>query len=185
MDPLVDFIKIYDNALDKSICDILIQVFENNNIHQEVVENERKPNFKQLNLTRLNNISDDFTNIHQSVLKVVLDYKKKYYDFVYKECFPSTNAFEQIRIKKYEPNKNEAFDTHVDVNDYETSRRFLSFIFYLNDVNDGGETMFKDLTIEPRQGRLVMFPPLWMFPHCGKEPLSNSKYILSTYLHYK
>jgi hypothetical protein len=30
-----------------------------------------------------------------------------------------------------------------------------------------------------------MFPPLWMFPHKGESPISNPKYIISTYLHYK
>ena len=31
-------------------------------------------------------------------------------------------------------------------------------------------------------GRLLMFPPYWMFQHVGNAPVSNDKYILSTYL---
>lgn len=69
--------------------------------------------------------------------------------------------------------------------DYATSRRFLSFFWYLNDVDQGGETVFDDLIIQPKTGRMVVFPPLWMFPHKGCIPISNEKYLLSTYLHYK
>jgi hypothetical protein len=185
MDRLVDLIKVYDNALDYDICDFLIDYFESNEDIQENVSCNRKPNFVQINLTENSKKSKDIEDVHQNILKVILDYKKDYYDFVYPECFPESNAFEQFRIKRYIPDSNEAFDTHVDVKDYESSRRFLSFLFYLNDVDDGGKTCFKDLTIIPKKGKLVVFPPLWMYPHYGEEPKSNKKYILSTYLHYK
>lgn len=185
MDHLVDFIKVYDDALDFNICDYLIEFFESSeDIHQKV-ENDRKPNFTQINLTENVSISKDLEDIHQNIIQTVFRYKRLYYEFVYDECFPKSHAFEQFRLKRYNPNSNEAFDTHVDVIDYESSRRFLSFLFYLNNVEEGGNTIFKDLDITPKKGRLVVFPPLWMFPHYGKDPISNSKYILSTYLHYK
>ena len=62
--------------------------------------------------------------------------------------------------------------------------RFLSFLWYLNDVDDGGYTIFNGMKIDPKKGRLVMFPPMWMFPHMGEEPISNTKYIMSSYLRY-
>jgi len=43
---------------------------------------------------------------------------------------------------------------------------------------------FSDLIIKPKKGTLIIFPPLWMFPHKGNPPISESKYLLSTYLHY-
>jgi len=53
-------------------------------------------------------------------------------------------------------------------------------------VEEGGETYFTGIgkCIVPKRGRLLIFPPLWMFPHSGEEVISNTKYILSTYLHY-
>ena len=39
-----------------------------------------------------------------------------------------------------------------------------------------------DLKVEPRAGRLLMFPPYWMYQHAGLPPVSGNKYILSTYL---
>ena len=35
---------------------------------------------------------------------------------------------------------------------------------------------------EARAGRLLMFPPYWMYQHAGLPPRSSDKYIISTYL---
>ena len=38
--------------------------------------------------------------------------------------------------------------------------------------------------LSPEPGKLIAFPPLWMFPHAGLPPRSTPKYILHTYLCY-
>jgi len=182
---LNDLIQIYDDALEPNICDFLISLFEQVPDKQERVVNDRKPNFTQFNLTENRELNEEVNQVQNHLIQKTFDYKNKYYEFVDKRVFPDQHAFEQYRIKRYVPNENEAFDTHVDVVDHETSRRFLSFFWYLNDVEVGGETQFKDLIINPKRGRLIVFPPLWMFPHKGLDPVSGPKYIISTYLHYK
>lgn len=185
MDNLVDLIHVHENALSSDVCSNLIDIFESLSSSHERIENDRKPNFTQLNLTALSKTDEGVNSIHQILVKSVLQYKKEYYKFIDERCFPERNAFEQFRIKKYNNNGEDAFDCHVDVLDYASARRFLSFMWYLNDVETGGETIFKDITIKPEQGKLVIFPPLWMYPHIGSPPISNNKYILTTYLHYK
>lgn len=182
---LNDLIHIHDEALEPQICQGLIDLFENNKDKHERIENNGRPNFTQFNLTENCKISDEVNKIHNYLIQITLNYKKKYYEFVDARCFPESNNFEQFRIKKYNSDGNDFFDTHVDVSDYASARRFLSFFWYLNDVNEGGETIFKDLTITPKTGTMIVFPPLWMYPHKGVSPTSNVKYILSTYLHYK
>ena len=114
------------------------------------------------------------------------EYRNKYYELFGKNLFPLSHAFEEFRIKRYNVGGKDRFDTHVDVTDYPSARRFLSFFWYLNDVEEGGETEFLnlDLKVTPKAGRLVMFPPMWMYPHKGHPPVSNNKYLLSTYLHF-
>ena len=61
----------------------------------------------------------------------------------------------------------------------------IAFQVYLNDVHEGGRTIFSDdVNITPEKGKMIMFPPLWLFPHAGEKPKSNAKYILGSYLHY-
>jgi prolyl 4-hydroxylase len=182
---LNDFIHVYDDVLSKETCDFLIEVFENNSDKHERIEKNKTPNFTQFNLTENSKLSDKIEEIHNLIISKVLYYKKLYYDFVDDRCFPRENTYEQFRIKKYNNDGYDEFDSHVDVVSYSTSRRFLSFFWYLNDVEKGGETVFHEKVIKPKIGRLVIFPPFWIFPHKGNAPISNKKYLLSTYLHYK
>lgn len=182
---LNDLIHVYENALEPDICDFLIALFEQSVDNQERHDNEGKPNFIQFNLTENREISQEVNQVHNHIIKKVFEYRDKYYEFIDDRVFPKDHAFEQFRIKKYNPGGEDRFDTHVDVVDYGTSRRFLSFLWYLNDVESGGNTVFKDLSISPKRGTLMMFPPLWMYPHRGEPPISGPKYIMSAYLHYK
>ena len=185
MDELNDFIHTYENSLELDICDFLISLFEQVPDKQERYENEGKPNFTQFNLTENRELTPEVNQVHNHIIKKIFEYRDRYYEFIDKRVFPEDHALEQFRIKKYNPGGEDRFDTHVDVTNYESSRRFLSFMWYLNDVETGGETVFKDLTIQPKKGTLLIFPPLWLFPHKGNPPISESKYIMSTYLHYK
>ncbi len=182
---LNDFIRVYDNVLEPNICQFLIDLFEKNYDKHQRVENNKIPNFTQFNLTDNCKLSDKVDNTHNFLISKVFEYKKKYYELFDENCFPKNHNFEQFRIKKYNNDGNDLFDTHVDVTDYSSARRFLSFMWYLNDVDEGGETIFPGLKIKPRVGSMLVFPPLWLFPHRGNPPISNTKYLLSTYLHYR
>lgn len=182
---LNDFIHIYENALECDVCDFLLSLFDQVSNRHVRYDQDGKPNFTQFNLTENRELSPEVNQVHNHIIKKVFEYRDKYYEFVDKRVFPEDHAFEQIRIKKYDIGGYDRFDTHVDVINYESSRRFLSFIFYLNGVESGGETVFRDLSVNPSKGRLLVFPPTWMFPHKGTPPISDSKYIMSAYLHYK
>ena len=179
---LNDFVRVYDDALDEETCDFLIGFFDQNSDKHERIDEDSKPSFTQLNLTEN---SEEINHIHNLLIAKTFEYRNDYYEFVDKRVFPESHAFEQFRIKRYEPDGKDMFDTHVDVKTHASARRFLAFLWYLNDVPNEGNTVFNELTIEPKKGKLVIFPPLWMFPHRGDPVIECPKYILSTYLHYK
>lgn len=185
MDELNDLIHIHENALEPDICDFLISLFEQTTGNHDRYDNEGKPNFTQFNFTEHRELTPEISQVHNHIIKKIFEYRNNYYEFVDKRVFPEEHALEQFRIKKYNSGGDDRFDTHVDVVDHETARRFLSYMWYLNDVEIGGATIFKDLSIQPKRGTLIMFPPLWMYPHRGEPPLSGPKYIMSAYLHYK
>ena len=93
------------------------------------------------------------------------------------------DLLDTLILKRYRPGGQEGFQLHFDSLD-EVCGRYLVFLWYLNDVAEGGETEFPDLGVKvaPRAGRLLMFPPYWMYQHAGLPPVSGDKYILSTYL---
>ena len=185
MADLNSLIQVYENALEENVCDFLISLFDQfPNLHQKIDE-DRKPSFTQINFTENCKITEEVNQVHNHLIQKTFQYRNEYYEMVDKRVFPESHAFEQFRIKCYNNNGHDQFDTHVDVQDYGSARRFLSFMWYLNDVEQGGETRFVDMMIQPKKGSLLVFPPLWMFPHAGLAPISSPKYILSTYLHYK
>ena len=49
----------------------------------------------------------------------------------------------------------------------------------LNNVEEGGETLFEDFKIKPMEGLLLFFPATWTYPHSGAMPTSNDKYIIT------
>jgi hypothetical protein len=182
---LNDLIHVYENVLNPKTCDFLISTFEQVTDLHEDVRHDGKINFTQFNLTQNSGFNEELNKVHDRIIRKVRKYRDIYYTFVDSRVFPKEHAFEQFRVKRYNTGGEDRFDTHVDVLDYSSARRFLSFLFYLNDVEEGGKTVFNDLQITPKKGTLLMFPPLWMYPHYGEPPISNSKYIMSTYLHYK
>ena len=93
--------------------------------------------------------------------------------------------YDIFMIQKYFINKGK-FEYHNDfLCDFEKSRyRIITFIFYLNDVKEGGETeLFGHTHIKPTTGKLLLFPATWTFPHCGKMPISSDKYIITGWLY--
>ena len=184
MKSLSDYVKVYDNVLSQSTCFEIINAFIGSSQFHESVDNNGRPRFTQLNYTKYLSKHNSFNAVINSFKQYIEVYQKdvKLGDFQ----FPNVYAFEEFRIKRYIPENLERFDLHTDVGDYRSAKRFLAFFFYLNDVEEGGETVFPtlDISIKPKAGSLLIFPPLWMFPHAGMIPVSNKKYILGSYLHY-
>ncbi len=168
------------NILPTNLCDYLINLYESDKDNRERVDNESKPTFTQLNLNRY----------HRKIVSNLFNYFSLALDSYKKEVpsskyLPEIKYIEEFRIKKYEVGGVDRFDEHVDVIDHKSAKRCLA-LFYLNDVDEGGKTIFphhhKEFT--PVKGSVIIFPPTWEYPHLGEPPISNPKYIMSSYLHY-
>ncbi len=62
--------------------------------------------------------------------------------------------------------------------------RVLALLYYLNDVEEGGETEFhyQDIKAKPKKGTLVVFPAGFTHSHKGHIPLSSDKYVVTSWL---
>ncbi|UOQ55710.1 2OG-Fe(II) oxygenase [Hymenobacter cellulosivorans] len=58
----------------------------------------------------------------------------------------------------------------------------LTFMVYLNDNFQGGDTTFHDLRIQPRQGMVLLF--LHSLSHAGREVTQGVKYVLRSDVMY-
>jgi hypothetical protein len=72
-------------------------------------------------------------------------------------------------------------------NENKTSKqqRLVTFIWYLNDVEIGGETEFLHGLVKPEAGKLIIFPACFTYFHRAHIPISNDKYIITGWIGYK
>ena len=189
-----NLIRIYDDVIDEESCQKLIEKFESFEDRLEEVYEEdegEKIAFKQLQLIKFK----EWESVQQGMLELFQDYIVRYkIDCnIRNKQWPTEYGYEAIRMKRYLNNDSDRFDLHVDVLDHDTSRRFLAFFIYVNDVEVGGETKFLNLykpgtyipfTVTPKRGRLLMFPPMWSWYHAGLKPESGKKYLIHSYCHY-
>lgn len=178
-----DFIKTVE-VFDEATCKVIIEVFEQS-LNKERIENMLTPQFTQVNLNKEEKYKKFVQVLSYKFVEVLKRYKKELPE--YAEWFPEKLFFEEFRVKKYESGSDDQFELHVDVEDHPTAKRYLAFLCYLNDDFFGGETDFpyNKLTVRPKTGTVLVFPPTWQYPHRGIPVKKGSaKYILSTYLHY-
>lgn len=184
MKALADYIRIYDDALPAAFCRQLIDGFESSTQFQATNGRGYRPalddsRWTELNLTRLADpafVGFFMTRIEEALARYNADLSLTL-------PVPLRPRIDRLTMKKYRANAGEGFQPHFDSVD-EVAGRYMVFLWYLNDVQEGGSTRFMDLgvDVQPRAGRLLVFPPYWMFQHVGNAPVSNDKYILSTYL---
>ena len=182
-----NYIRVYDNAMDDEKCQHLIDMFETDTEHHEIQDNGNGATLTQINLLHSADTTwkDEVNNLSNIIGNYIHQYKK--------DCdiedtqWPEKFGFEPPKIKRYMPGGQEFFPPHVDVNSYDTARRFLVAFIYLND-NESGETIVapKDDTFvsKCKRGSLLFFPPLWPWMHTGLPPIDTPKYIVGSYLHY-
>jgi len=60
--------------------------------------------------------------------------------------------------------------------------RVYTFIWYLNDIEVGGETLFLHDKIKPKKGKLLLFPSSWDNYHCANYSPNTSKYIITGWI---
>ena len=176
------YIKTYDNVLTKDQCQHLIDKFEDSKQQWQKTELKDHRSFTEINL----NLHDDWSEYVKIIYTSMRPYIDKYAEeFKITHNWPEKFGWEHIRMKKYEVNNKDEFKEHVDVTTHASAKRFLVMFIYLND-NLGGHTSFSeyDTAVQPKAGRLLMFPSTWTYLHAGHKPIETSKYIIGSYLHY-
>jgi len=169
-------VRVYDDLLPEGVCHYLINLFEKS-VGLEFINEDHKPCFTQLNVNK------HHPEVVQPLIPFIKNAYQKYHDDIKNDYLPKMKKLEEIRIKRYNIGGEERFDEHVDVVDHQSAIRAVAFLFYLN--NNDGLTEFTNMfEVTPKEGRVVVFPPTWEYPHSGLPPKDTTKYIMSTYIHY-
>jgi Rps23 Pro-64 3,4-dihydroxylase Tpa1-like proline 4-hydroxylase len=178
-----DYVRVYDDALTIEVCADLILRFEHEK-HNQVQRQDGLRSFTEVNVNASGWVLDP-------IIRPMLKYRQQYFQdcAILPHMIPAEQGFEQVRMQRYLKDSNEEFKPHVDVYEPLSSKRFLAYFWYLNDVAEGGDTVFyrldKEVKIQPRAGRLVMFPVNWQYLYATLATVSDDSYTIGGYLHYE
>ena len=178
------FVRTYDHNLEPKFCQRLIALFASMERFQRYNGRGVRAGLEDSAWTELNvsRVSDrEFVAMFRIWMDQALDRYNRDVGLVMP--IPNTGRNSDLVMKRYRAGEREQFQLHFDAINH-VSNRYLVLLWYLNDVEEGGATRFPQLDIEvaPRAGRLLMFPPYWMYQHVGMPPVAGDKYIISTYL---
>ena len=167
--------------MPKHHCEYFIERFEDNSELWRYQDNRGYPKFKLCYLDEM----DDPT-LDEMGRKCVTDIYERYIKDLVGTHVPRRLEISSPKIKKYDKGSDDRYDKHVDIDNKSNCHRAVAFLLYLNDVKKGGNTVFDFIrSVEPKQGRMIVFPPNWLYQHRGLKAVSNNKYIMSAYGLYK
>lgn len=186
MQKLKDFIATWDGALSIETCEGIIRAFHSLAAHHVPNGAGVRPGLEDSSWIEL-----DVSRYADPDFRQFFNGQIQHYFEAYKQRIGLRLPVSPVRklspliMKQYRTTTGGRFQLHFDSLG-EVCNRYLVFLWYLNDVEAGGETVFPDLDVQvaPRAGRMLMFPPYWMYQHAAQPPRSTDKYIISTYALY-
>ena len=210
----LEYIEVYNNHIPKDLCDYFVKQFKvlknRGYAGKGSTAHETKLSAKNSEDIYLKpffgNIIDDWDEKHKLFEKHLVlalsDYMvnhglfgvehlgkgiKRYLeegnDF---DVLKKTYDYQTYCIRKYKKNIGHFRGMHADCSRV-TMNRILAVIVYLNDVEEGGETMFPYLgeKIKPKIGSVLVFPSYFTHYHMASIPISDDKYCICMHIQFK
>lgn len=203
-----NYIGIYDGALTRKECEMIINRFETKDEYRQLdstkscsyedqVKFLKDPSHKCKEVPLENSkickeISFDLRDVNDSfyhrMVKTAITRKFHLYQKRYPFIAGGSNSCQFhltsiYNLQKY--NDGEGYfnlhNEHGTLSPY----RMLTWMIYLNDAKCGTWFPTQKKTIKPKTGRLVIWPASWTHPHKGVTPNVGKKYILTGWWNYE
>jgi hypothetical protein len=175
------FIKVYQHALTPEFCQKVIAKFD----ADARVQPDPQPDYstrKFLNASEC----PDWAAINATFCRVANDLIADYFsrDDEIQGATHQEWSDDGYVVVRYDPGDDVIM--HVDGQcsvEPNNGLRLATLLFYLNDVDDGGETYFplQKQKVKPEQGKAIMFPVAFTHPHSVLRA-GSKRYIMQTWI---
>ena len=189
----MEFIYECENFLPVSLCAELIEKFESHHAHhiQGQTTNGYNGDVKRSTDLQLTHTQSEEYTIER-ILKFTSHIPTKYLEYLKDNGLDNGDTFKQLFERGFyvtppqlqKTKTGEFFRWHSD-DIIKKNSRLLTFIIYLNDVEEGagGTTDFLcGKSVRPETGKLIVFPATWTYIHRGKCVERGTKYILTSFV---
>jgi hypothetical protein len=181
------FVGIFENAFSKEYCEGLIKAYD---IAIEAGYGKTRQSVEK-DFSKLQKSDTQlFNNIDN--IQIPLPDVAAFNDIFWGKCYPlyeeqfaslkDSGRHSSYFFKIQKTNLSEGYHIwHYESGSREISNRLLTWMVYLNDVEEGGETefLYQSMRVKPKQGTLLIWPAAFTHTHRGNPPLSNEKYIVT------
>ena len=185
----MNHIQVYDSMLSKEGCQHLIDYFESNvellepGLSGGEVCKECKDSF-DLSIKLDNPRNEDEYKINELILQSLLIGTEKYCKkFKFLQAVDTWNVDNTFNIQRFDEGQG-YHGIHSETMGILDSNRMLVWMIYLNNAKCGTRFYDPQRDIKAKQGRLVMWPPGWTYPHSGITPNKGKKYIVTGWFSY-
>ena len=180
-----DYFGIYDNALSKKECEIIINQFEKSEQGSGMIWHDgilqEVPAYKKCRTLNDTNFGDRsvITNIIlPQLVKCIERYDHKQPQL---REISGWSLYKGYTIQKYETEDDGYMKWHAENSSSGVWNRLLAWTFYLNDAKCGTEFMNYP-TVQAKRGRCVIWPAGWTHVHRGVTPNKGLKYIATGWI---
>ena len=184
-----NFIGVYDNYISPEECNKAIKLFEDQDKFNNTLN---RLDFEQAPVTQKQDQQyfAGATNINvwwEDLKSLIVNF-----DMAWNHYIKTTGAdtayesffFTNLKLQKTLP--TEGYHVwHIEHGKgFSNEPRAFVFSVYLNDIKEGGETEFLHFSkrVQPKTGRIVIWPAGFPYLHRGNPPLSGEKYILTSWM---
>ena len=188
----MNHIQIYDNILSKDVCDNIIEYFDNSSWKEKgLTAGGHRPDLK--NGTNLNvSLNDCSKFMYDQLVSDILPslnigmekYKKR---FPFLEEVSYWTMDNKFNIQRFAGEEEGYFVRHCERGnaDPRSNNRMLVWMIYLNNAKSGTRFYYPTRDVKAKQGRLVIWPADWTYPHSGIIPNRGEKYLMTGWYSYK
>jgi len=189
MELLNNHIAIFDNIVNEELCDEIIEWFEE--IDERVIKSPEERAFKdnmsvrdgrttngQGNRKDISYFADTEEAPFEHALRNAVNDCAKEYIIEYPNLGEYNLSNRMLKIQKTPPHGGYHIWHHE--HSYNFFSRILVWTLYLNDIPEGeGETefLYQGLKVNPKKGRVCLFPSAFTHLHRGNPPYTCDKYI--------
>ena len=188
---LSEAIKQYNDIVPKVLCRELIEFFEKSITFK--IDDHRK---QSREMQHVGDPGPEASRYRGMLTRFIYPLGEKYERELHSHCradyapadepltkmFPT--CFRSLQIQKYTPQDKGYPAVHIESGPDHT-KKYLAVIVNLNDVEEGGETVFPmcGTAIQPKTGQISIWPAGLPFYHCGNKSKTD-KYILTSWFEF-
>ena len=177
--PKENFIRSYSNVLDDVLLEHLLELIKLRSTwwmqnRHDYVRTDRRIALQDFDTNMAEVVSESIIN------RCFLQYLEDF-PFLKEDRFAWSNV--QIILQETCPGGG-YHAWHSENLRYEMQNRVVTWMIYLNDIEEGGETefLYQQKRFKPTKNTLLMWPASYTHLHRGNPPFKQKKYILTGWM---